>query len=1732
MSTKKETVKRCKSSIKQICSQLDRFYTFVTSCDESSNKVLINERLIKCESLWEEFNKLQLELDYLDESSDESFSVRDDFENKYFATMCIFKEITTANVLSNTNPINNASNNNSSAVKLPPLDLPFFDGKYDQWTSFFDTFSALIHSNNNLTNVQKFYYLQSCLKGEAAQAISSIAVTDLNYEIAFKLIKDRFENKRLIIQSHLKSLFDMPVVTKNNHNELRKCIDTIQKNVRALKALQEPVDYWDTILIYIFNLKLDIITKSEWETFSIKNSAIKYNDFISFLVQRCQVLESIHSATKPNFYERPFEKAKGTTRSMFASKHQCEICANGEHSISNCNKFLKLSPAERINDIKRLRLCLNCFKSNHLSIKCTQGGCKKCGKPHNTLLHLDFSKHNKNNNSNSPHAQSEQPSGVPVERTADNVKSSTSFNSCNINRIEENEVLLSTAMVLVEDKDGKTHEVRAMLDSGSQSNFISSNLVSLLKLSTNEVNMVVIGVNNSASKLTKSVDLEIKSKFCSFLINVKCFVLNKISDNLPTCLIKKEDLKIPSNIFLADSTFNIPGKIDIIIGANLFYDLLSVGQIRLAKNMPIFQKTKLGWVISGSVPLKCDKLCSEMDSDSECNTTMCNFVTNKMIQKQMEQFWAIEEIKTGKILKKEEKECEDLFINTTTHTDDGKFVVELPTRAGIEELGDSKEIAIHRFNKLERKLTSNNIMKEQYTNFMKEYESLGHMTLIPDDEIESKNITYYIPHHPVLKETSSTTKLRVVFDASAKTTKGISLNEKLKSGPVIQDELFSILIRFREHTYVIGADVEKMYRQVWIKQDQRDLQRIVWRDSAEESLRHYRLNTVTYGTTPASYLAIRSLHMAAEEQELFFPNASKEIKKNFYVDDLLTGTSSIKEAIKLKEEISEILKKTGFILRKWVSNERDILDKSEVEDIKYYIVEENITKTLGLVWNIQRDSLQYFVQIQNNVKWTKRNILSAISKLFDPLGLIGPIITTAKILMQGLWSENFGWDEEVPKELGESWMQFYQDLPILNECNIARHVLCSESVVVELHGFCDSSEKAYGACIYFRSENNSGEIQSHVVCAKSRVAPMKTLTLPRLELCGAVLLTRLMNKIVNSLNISINKICYWTDSKIVLAWIAVEAANWNVFVSHRVAEIQQATDINNWRHVSSEENPADLISRGCSPNKLINSELWWHGPHWLTKTTKHWPSAEINAFQDIEVPEKRLTKRAFISTQADQDIFCQFSNFYKLQRTVAYCLRFFKNINSLKKNKITGDLSVCELEQALICLINLAQAVVFEKEISALKLNKNISKNSKLNSLNPFLDKDDILRVGGRLNKALISYNQKHPIILDKGHILSKLIIESEHRRNLHLGPQNLLCHIRCKFWILGGINTIKKVLRSCIVCFRVKPRTFNTIMGELPEPRLVPTKPFFNSGVDYAGPFNIKSSSLRNAKILKAYLCIFVCFVTKAVHLEVVSDLTTASFLNALKRFIARRGKCQNIFSDCGTNFVGANQAMNAFFKFLNEREFSNKVTKYLAQDGIKWNFIPPRSPHFGGLWESHVKIAKTQLKKVVGNAALNFEELTTVFTQIEACMNSRPLSPLSSDPLDFSPLTPGHFLTGESLIAFPEQDVREIKCNRINRYQYLKQLVQHFWDRWYLEYLSELNRRLKWKFKGGDNIKVGDMVILKDDHVPPLKWPLGRVESVFPGTDNIVRVVLVKTAKGSFKRAVSKICVLPMET
>ncbi|XP_039306065.1 uncharacterized protein LOC120357974 [Solenopsis invicta] len=364
-----------------------------------------------------------------------------------------------------------------------------------------------------------------------------------------------------------------------------------------------------------------------------------------------------------------------------------------------------------------------------------------------------------------------------------------------------------------------------------------------------------------------------------------------------------------------------------------------------------------------------------------------------------------------------------------------------------------------------------------------------------------------------------------------------------------------------------------------------------------------------------------------------------------------------------------------------------------------------------------------------------------------------------------------------------------------------------------------------------------------------------------------------------------------------------------------------------------------------------------------------------------------------------------------------------------------------------------------------------------------------------------------------------------EHLKNLHAGVQSLLAIVRTRYWPISGKNTLKKILHKCIVCCRARAAPVRQLMGNLPASRVSPSPPFYKTGIDLAGPFNIKIS--RN-KTGKAYLCVFVCFATKALHLEIVTDLSTAAFLNALKRFIARRDKCYSLYSDNGMNFVGANNALKDMYQLVNASDV--KIRDYLAEQSIKWNFIPPQSPHMGGLWESAVKACKNHLTKVVGSTSLTFKELTTVTAQVEAILNSRPLTPLSADPSDLNALTPGHFLIGRPLVSISEINLTDVNVNRLNRYQLLEQIKQNFWKRWSLEYLTQLQQRNKWK-KVHDTIKEGTIVVLRELNIPPMNWRLGRVVKIHQGKDGLIRVVDVKTSTGIYQKPLTKICMLPIE-
>jgi len=441
----------------------------------------------------------------------------------------------------------------------------------------------------------------------------------------------------------------------------------------------------------------------------------------------------------------------------------------------------------------------------------------------------------------------------------------------------------------------------------------------------------------------------------------------------------------------------------------------------------------------------------------------------------------------------------------------------------------------------------------------------------------------------------------------------------------------------------------------------------------------------------------------------------------------------------------------------------------------------------------------------------------------------------------------------------------------------------------------------------------------------------------------------------------------------------------------------------------------------------------------------------------------------------------------------------------------------------------IVQALYYEKETKQISENNLVDKTSSLRSLNPFLDAEGILRVGGRLENAqLLNHDQKHPMILPYKSHITELIIRYAHHETLHGGNQLTLSYIRQEFWIPQAKKKVRQIIRQCTICIRFRASASQQQMGALPSPRVTPSQPFKHSGIDYAGPIQLRLSKGRGTKSYKGYIAIFICLCTKAVHIEAVSELTSNAFIAAFRRFTSRRGLCTDLYSDNGTNFVGAQKILDKEFK---EAIKKKTLEEAITTERVRWHWVPPASPHFGGLWEAGVKSIKYHLKRVVGNHTLTFEELTTLLCQIEACLNSRPLITLSENPNELDALTPGHFLIGSPLKALPETNETEEKTGLLNRWALVQKMKKDFWKKWTSEYLTRLQHRTKWTDKE-ENLKIGDIVIIKQETVNPNAWPLGRITQVHPGKDDLVRVVTLRTSnQKEIKRPINKLCKLPTD-
>ncbi|XP_061386899.1 uncharacterized protein LOC133321844 [Musca vetustissima] len=740
------------------------------------------------------------------------------------------------------------------------------------------------------------------------------------------------------------------------------------------------------------------------------------------------------------------------------------------------------------------------------------------------------------------------------------------------------------------------------------------------------------------------------------------------------------------------------------------------------------------------------------------------------------------------------------------------------------------------------------------------------------------------------------------------------------------------------------------------------------------------LKTVTYGTSCAPFLAVKSLQSAAKAEAEKFPLGSKITLRDFYVDNLITGSDTINEAIDIKIQVTDLLKNSGFILRKFGANNEDILQDIASSDREEIITVDDFQyiKTLGLKWSPTDDVFTYaYTDMHSSTsRITKRGILSEMARLFDPLGLVNPIVVRCKLLLQSIWSLKLHWDETVSQDIMMEWSNIRQQLSVAEQFKIPRFVAFNNST--NIHAFADASTKAYGACIYVVTQT-SGGLHSSLLCSKSRVAPLKHTTLPRLELCAAVLATQLLDFVLSLLPIQPTNIVCWSDSSIVLCWIAGEPTRWTTFVANRVTKIHRSCSSAKWRHVPSQLNPADIVSRGSTALNLINNDLWFHGPHFLREDIIFWPD-EITSHPEDSICETRKVKTSLLTVVKEDWISSHkyINNYDKLLRIVAYVIRY---IGMLRKAKNVGStIDVAEINNAFITVCRIVQKGYFANEFRCLEAHKQVDRQSKLSQLSPFLH-DGLIRVGGRIRNACLPFAAKHPIVLPPDHPFVHTIIRHFHRQHLHAGVLTLHNILRESMWIINGRRAIKKVIHDCILCYRYKPITETQIMGDLPKERVQQTFPFAVSGVDYCGPFFI-TQQIRGRSPIKVYIAVFICFCVKAVHFELVPDLTTNAFIAALKRFVSRMENSGFILRKFGANNEDILQDIAS-----SDREEIITVDdfQYIKTLGLKWS--PTDDVFTYAYTDMHSSTSRITKRGILSEMARLFDPLGLVNPIVVRC-------------------------------------------------------------------------------------------------------------------------------------------------
>ena len=1087
---------------------------------------------------------------------------------------------------------------------------------------------------------------------------------------------------------------------------------------------------------------------------------------------------------------------------------------------------------------------------------------------------------------------------------------------------------------------------------------------------------------------------------------------------------------------------------------------------------------------------------------------------------------------------------------------DGHYVTALPFKNTHRSMPSNRTQAISYAQGLKKRLLRNRDFHRMYTQCMEDTIQKGYAEMVPSEElVRTDGRMWYVPHHGVVNP-NKPGKVRVVYNCPA-TFKGMSLNEQLLQGPDLTNGLCGVLLRWRKEPVAVNADIESMFYQVCVREEDRDMMRFLWwpNGDLDGDLVEYRMKVHMFGAVSSPSCANYVLRKIGENCVEESPEVAEAINNSFYVDDMLKAFPSEEEAIQTSLRIKDTLLAGGFNLTKWTSNSRRLIEAIDPEDrskeIKKLDIDYDslpVERALGVTWDVETDKLGFSSKDVDKSP-TRRRILAVVASVYDPLGIVAPYVLKAKGILQNLCQKKIGWDEEIPQDQRNLWNQWLGDLPRIKEVQLDR---CFKSAAVlppqqvQLHHFADASEKGYGTVTYLRYVNRA-QIHCSFVIAKSRVAPLKKVSIPRLELTAATMMIRINNMLMKELQMHIDDVYFWTDSQIVLRYIMNESSRFQTFVANRVEVIRDGSDVSQWNYVPTQINPADDCSRGLSLEKLLNSEAWFRGPKFLWNENDSWPRYPPIKPEALSSEDPEVKKAMQVSYMVDVDIsntsddpvnmlITYYSSWIKLKRAVAWLLRLKSILNHRAKcgkasqPKQSRELTIDELAKAEVAILRVIQQQAFPNEMKACQdhVNENtkkpISKSSSILSLDPVLTDDGLLRVGGRLRNAPIDHQAKHPVILPTDCHVSNMIIRHTHETINHEGRNHVLGELRQRYWIINASAAVRKLVRSCVTCRKYQAKSGVQKMADLPTCRLQPNEPAFSqTGVDYFGPIPVKVG--RTTK--KRYGVLFTCFTSRAIHIEVAETLDTSSCINAIRRFISRRGPVKEMHSDNGTNFIGANNELKSALQEIDQETMQRFGTNH----GFKWSFNVPAASHHGGVWERQIRTVKKILQAILTEQHIKVttsdEQLYTLLCEVESTINSRPLTKASDDPTDLDVLTPNHLLhmkTPENLPpgTFVEKDLYARK-----RWRQIQFLADLFWKRWIKDYLPSLQSRQKW-LQPDRNLKPGDIVLIVDQTAPRNSWPMGRVEQTYVGSQGQVRSASVKTKSATLTRPITKLCLI----